>query len=225
VLALSWDEAKAALESLQTRTARLEGEKRTLEEAQQPVDWQNRANALSAAVAELSEKGEPLAARERTLGAEAERVVSELRALPPTELSPRDASAWQRAQAVYLGVRGEVGATELVRSYREGQVPGEQDGWAEVALAEYALHADAPAAALSEATEGLKVLKVRDSEFLRAQVLAGRLALKAGNSKEAQTALEAVVTLNPRHQFAQELLTVAQEAVAPAEPRPDPTRE
>lgn len=218
VLTLDWDEAQEMLTRTGERAARLEREKGALEAAQQPVDWQNRANALADSLAELGREREPLAQRERALGAEAKRVFSLLQAMSAKEPPASDAPAWLRGQALYWAVRGSDAGVELARRYRDAQPPHAGDGWSEVALAEYVLHADAPAELMREAVQELRELKARDSEFLRAQVLLARLAWRSGDGAAAQAALEAVVTLNPRHRFAQELLTVAQEPSAPVKP-------
>lgn len=213
------DEAKWEAAHLGEEASRLAREISELREARSPLDWEVRANALDAELAELRIRHEPQAARVRSLMAEADRMFNQLAGQASAE-GPEGA-AWIRAQALYHAVRGEEASVALARAYRSRPPPEGQDGWGEVALAEFALNAPAPGTARRQAVEELWNFRSKDTNFLRIQVLSGRLALQQGDLPLAQKALEAVVALNPKHRFAAEVLGVAQESAAQEAGEPD----
>ena len=216
LVVVDWDEAKWEGNRLREQSSRLAREILELQEARSPANWEVHANALDAELAELRITLEPVVARERALAVEADSLFNPLSAFSTEDdsLSSPDAAALNRARALYRAVRGEELAIVLAHRYRNRAPPEGQDGWGEVALAEFALNSPSPGNARRRAVEALWAFRAKDANFMRIQVLSGRLALLQGDLSLAQTALEAVIALNPKHRFAAEVLAVAHEAAA-----------
>jgi predicted Zn-dependent protease len=114
-----------------------------------------------------------------------------------------------RAEALYSAIDGQDQAIVLAERYRQ---LGGQDGWADVANAEYALNTKVPPETAAQALDQMRTLQKRDTTFIRAYVLGGRLALQLKQRELAATQFDAALALNPDHVLAQ---TLADDARVP----------
>ncbi|MFY0576187.1 hypothetical protein ACN28S_19120 [Cystobacter fuscus] len=82
----------------------------------------------------------------------------------------------------------------------------EQFEWNSLVMAEYVLHsASASPAETQEAAAGMERIRAHNRTDLRAYVLGARIALLRNEPAAAQTLLDTVITLNPKHELAQQL--------------------
>ncbi len=122
-----------------------------------------------------------------------------------------------RAEAIYYGVKGSDKVVPLLERYRQS---GAKDGWDAIALAEYALNAPPAPATVAQAHAVIERTRASDSAFLRAYVLAARLALAQRDYDMAATSLDAVLALNPSHEVARQLIGWVDEAKRSDPPKP-----
>jgi hypothetical protein len=184
---------RAEEEALTTQKARLEAER-------PGTDWRVLANRLVDRIAALRTKVAPLNDEAKGLQAQANAayaVLIRMEAVQQAEMLART-----RAEALYAAIDGQDQAIVLAERYRQ---MGGQDGWADVANAEYALNTKVPPETASQALEQVRALQKRDTTFIRAYVLGGRLALQLKQRELAATQFDAAVALNPDHILAQTL--------------------
>jgi hypothetical protein len=106
-----------------------------------------------------------------------------------------------RADGLARGVLGDTEAIPTAEAFRQrSSVP---DDWADLIEPEFALNGGS---SFDEAIVQLDRVKRRESTFLRPYVLLARLQLKKGDTGRARVELEALATLNSRHEIAQEML-------------------
>jgi predicted Zn finger-like uncharacterized protein len=206
-LALARDDARVAKGSLEEKGEIFQARIARLEQERAPNDWETRVNALLEQLTLLKHEREAFSAQET---ASQDRASAAYQVLPAAQANAADAdkAAVVRARAVYEAIAGSSEAVALIERYRRMNVP---DGWAEVALAEYALNARGVPETLQEARKGLNEVISRDSTFLRAYVLLARISLREKKWDLAASALDIIVLLNPAHTLAQKLLVWAQD--------------
>jgi tetratricopeptide (TPR) repeat protein len=178
-----------------------------LTEQQSQPDSQDQVNALVDRLGELKAQIDPAAERTAVLDGEVNDAFQALQQAAAAGLSPQDEIHLVRAQALYFGVKGSEQALALSERYR---AKGGQEGWGDLAWAEYALNARSAPDTLRQAREALEVLRTSDPSWVRLYVLIGRLALAEESLDTASTALESAITLNPKHQTARTLLRLAE---------------
>jgi len=206
-LLLELDDRRAAIqrytkeaEALATQRARLEAER-------PGPDWRVLANRLVDRISTLKAKSDPLIEDAKGVQAQANAAYAaliKLEAVQPGELLART-----RTEALFNAIDGRDQAIALAERYRQ---LGGQDGWADIAMAEYAVNTRVPPETASQALDALRALQQRDTTFLRAYVLGGRLALQNRQRDLAVSQLEAALALNPRHALAQALADDARAA-------------
>jgi len=199
-LLLELDDRRAAIqrytheaEGLVTQRARLEAER-------PGPDWRVLANRLVDRITVLKAKSDPLIEDAKGVQTQANAAYGAMMKLPAEQ--PAERLARTRTEAMFNAIDGRDQAIALAERYRQA---GGQDGWADVAFAEYALNTRVPPETANQALEALRALQQRDTTFLRAYVLGGRLALQGKRWDLAAGQLEAALALNPRHALAQAL--------------------
>jgi hypothetical protein len=199
-LLLDLDDRRAAIqrftreaEALTTQKARLEAERPT-------TDWRVQANRLVDQIAGLKTKSDPLFEEAKGLQTQANAAYAalmKLQAVQPGELLART-----RTEALFNAIDGRDQAIALAERYRQ---LGGQDGWADVANAEYALNTRVTPETSAQALEAMRALQKRDTTFLRPYVLGGRLALQTKQRDLAASQFDAALALNPDLVLAQML--------------------
>ena len=197
------DDVRMEIDRMEQRSTRLNAQIARLKEKKSPSDWQNRVNALIDQLGELKKESDPLVDRATALDAQVNTVFSELQSHVPAHPTADQELQLIRAQAVYFGVKGADDAIKLSERYK---LKGGTEGWDAVAYAEYALNTRVAPETRRQAREGLEAVKAQDASFVRLHVLIGRLALAEKSTDGAANALDAAVTLNPKHEGAQRLL-------------------
>jgi hypothetical protein len=218
VTALKLDDARLEIRRLGADSEELNKKINRLKETKKPGDWENRVNAMVDALATLKKQSDPLIDQAAALDTEVNKNYRELMAGVSGTLSAAEELALVRAQAIYYGVKGSDQVEKLIERYR---LLGKSanDGWAEVAFAEYSANARVSPETLVKARAAMDELRSADSTFLRPYVLSARLAMGAKQFDAAAGALEAVLLLEPKHEVASKLLAwVKQEAAAAAKP-------
>lgn len=207
-LLLDLDDRRAVIHRYMREEEALATQKARLESERPGTDWRVLANRLVDRIAALRAKMAPLNDDAKGLQAQvnaAYAVLMKMEALQPAEVLART-----RTDAVYAAIDGQDQAIVLAERYRQ---MGGQDGWAEVANAEYALNTKGvPPETVAQDLDQMRALQKRDTTFLRAYVLGGRLALQLKQKDVAASQLDAAVALNPDHILAQ---TLAEDARVP----------
>jgi hypothetical protein len=199
-LLLYLDDRRAVIQRY-TREADALATQRARLEAERPgPDWRVQANRLVDRIAALKTKSDPLI--EDAKGVQTQATAAYAALMKLEALQPGQQLARTRTEAIFNAIDGRDQAIALAERYRQ---QGGQDGWAEVANAEYALNTRVPPETALEALDAIRVLQQRDTTFLRAYVLGARLALGLKRMELANTQLEAVLALDPRHALAQSL--------------------
>jgi hypothetical protein len=180
-------------EALTTQRARLEAER-------SGTDWRVLANRLVDRIAVIRARIAPLNDDAKGLQAQVNAAYAVLVKMATVE--PVETLARTRTEALYSAIDGQDQAIALAERYRQ---LGGEDGWADVAYAEYALNTNVPPETAAQALEQLRALQKRDTTFLRAYVLGGRLALQLKQRDLAASQFDAAVALNPDHVLAQTL--------------------
>jgi len=199
-LLLELDDRRAAIQRY-TRQAEALATQRARLEAERPgPDWRVMANRLVDRIAELKTKSDPLIEDAKGVQTQTSAAYSALMKLAAEQ--PAERLARTRTEAMFNAIDGRDQAIALAERYRQ---LGGQDGWADVAFAEYALNTRVPPETANQALDALRALEQRDTTFLRAYVLGGRLALQSKRWDLATGQLEAALALNPRHALAQAL--------------------
>lgn len=205
------------LDNLQLEAARIRREadeksklKSRVEATKSPIDWQSRANALKDEVTDLEKERGILEKRIGQTRKQLALISHELDSSHPDEEEPI-----LRARVVVQGVNGDPQVIPLAERYRSR---GGIDGWATIALAEYAANTMATPDTIAQVQEQLEVLRRADPAFMRAHVLAARLAIAQRKFGKAAEILEAVVAMNPSHEQAANLRAQAQRRASRAGP-------
>jgi hypothetical protein len=200
-LLLDLDDRRAVIHRYMREEEALATQKARLESERPGTDWRVLANRLVDRIAALRVKMAPLNDDAKGLQARvnaAYAVLMKMEAVQPAEMLART-----RTDALYAAIDGQDQAIALAERYRQ---MGGQDGWAEVANAEYALNTKGvPPETAVQDLDQLRSLQKRDTTFLRAYVLGGRLALQLKQKDVATSQFDAAVALNPDHILAQTL--------------------
>jgi outer membrane murein-binding lipoprotein Lpp len=205
-LAMHLDDTRVEGGTLKAKVARLKEQISALSEAQSPADWSSRVNAMREEVAAAEQELTPLEERGEGLSREAVRVLKRLAAAPEEE-EKEAAVARLRARALLSAV---LGASESLTQAVQLAQAGQRD-WSELVVAEYVLNGTAAPAQAVESAAAMARLREANSSFLRTYVLGARIAVLRGELDAAQALLEAVITLNPKHELAQKLQAHARE--------------
>ncbi|ATB38875.1 hypothetical protein CYFUS_004310 [Cystobacter fuscus] len=200
-LAMHLDDTQVRLTTLQAKEKQLSELIDRLVSTQTPIDWQSRANTRKEELTTLQRQRSSLEGRSKVLAQEAVQVLKNLELESAKE--PREvALARLRARALMSATLG-VGNTPAL-AVKLAQA--EQFEWSSLVMAEYVLHhASASPAETREAAAGMESLRARNSTYLRAYVLGARIALLRHEPAAARALLNTVITLNPKHELAQQL--------------------
>jgi predicted Zn-dependent protease len=227
-LAFHLDDLRVMLaEDADARRA-LEAEADALAAAQAPSDWENRVHALRQQGVQLQSRSGPRQARADAVRRELDAAFAALGALRPEQPAPAEEQARVRAEAVRAAVLGSPELPALTERYRLLRA---NDGWEDVAYAEYVANVTGARGGADEARATLKQMRGQDPTFVRLYILDARLALQARDPASARASLESALSLNPEHTLARLLLERAlrdtppepQEAEVPEAGDPTPT--
>jgi hypothetical protein len=199
-LLLDLDDRRAALQRYTREAEALATQKARLEAERPGPDWRVQANRLVDRIGALKAKSDPLFEDAKGLQAQANSAYAALTKLQAVQ--PAEQLARTRTDALFSAIDGRDQAIVLAERYRQ---MGGQDGWAEVANAEYALNTRVTPETASQALDAMRALQKRDTTFLRAYVLGGRLALQTKQRDLAASQFDAALALNPDHVLAQTL--------------------
>lgn len=205
-LAMNLDDTRVLATTLEARVKRLREQISTLSQAQTPADWQSRVNAMREEVTAIDRQLIPLQERNTTLSKQALELVKRLATAPPEEPKALTQSR-QRARALLSAVLGSAETPGLAVQLAQG---GQQD-WSTLTMAEYVLNASDADNQLAETAAALESLREANSSFLRTYVLGARIALRRKDPAAAHALLDTVLTLNPKHELAQQLQAHAKE--------------
>jgi hypothetical protein len=206
-LVLELDDRRAAIQRYSREADALTTQKARLEAERPSQDWRAQANRLMDQIALVRAKIVPLDEETRGLQAQLKAAYGALMKMEAAQ--PAERLARTRTEALFNAIDGQDQAIALSERYRQ---MGGQDGWADVAYAEYALNTKGvPPETLQQALDQMRALQKRDTTFLRAYVLGGRLALQLKQRELAATQFDAALALNPDHSLAQ---TLAEDARA-----------
>jgi len=199
-LLLDLDDRRAAIQRYTREADALTIQKARLEAERPGLDWRVLANRLVDRIAALKVKTDPLVEDAKGVQAQANAAYAALMKLEAVK--PAEQMARTRTEALFNAIDGRDQAIALAERYRQ---MGGQDGWAEVANAEYALNTRVTPETAAQALDEMRALQKRDTTFLRAYVLGGRLALQTKRTELAASQFEATLALNPSHALAQAL--------------------
>jgi len=199
-LLLDLDDRRASLQRFTREAEALTTQKARLEAERSGPDWRVQANRLVDKIAALKAKSDPLFEDAKALQAQANSAYAALAKLEAVQ--PSEQLARTRAEALFSAMDGRDQAIVLAERYRQ---MGGQDGWADVANAEYALNTRVTPETTTQALDAMRALQKRDTTFLRPYVLGGRLALQLKQRELATSQFEAALALNPNHVLAQTL--------------------
>jgi hypothetical protein len=199
-LAMHLDDTRVEAATIQARVDRLNEEISVLSEAKAPADWSSRVNLMREEVEAKKLELTPLEERAAALSKDGVQVLKRLAAAPEEE-APEAAVARLRARALLSAVLGA--GESLTQAIQLAQA--EQRDWSELVVAEYVLNGTAPPAQAAESFAAMGRLRERNSSFLRTYVLGARIAVLRGELETAQGLLDAVITLNPKHELAHKL--------------------
>ncbi|OJH38642.1 hypothetical protein BON30_20620 [Cystobacter ferrugineus] len=200
-LAMHLDDTQVRLTTVQAKEKRLRELIDRLVSTQTPIDWQSRANTRKEELAKLQQQSFSLEGRSKALSEEAVQVLKRLDLESAKE--PREVSlARLRARALMSATLGVGNTPSLAVKLAQA----EQFEWSSLVMAEYVLHHASPSPTETrEAAAGMESMRARNSTYLRAYVLGARIALLRHEPAAAQTLLNTVITLNPKHELAQQL--------------------
>jgi predicted Zn finger-like uncharacterized protein len=216
-LSLDLDDVKLGVKRIQAQSDEVSRSIARLQDRRSTGDWEARMTAARAQFGALKKESDALTEEANAIDRKLNGAYSAL--LMAKELQGSEQSAAIRAQAVYYGVRGSDKALGFLGQYRQ---LGAGDGWDAIAQAEYVLNAaHVPDATLAEARTSSERIRSTDSAFLRAYVLAARIALGQKDYDAAATLLEAVVALNPSHEIARQLIAWVDDAKHTETVKPD----
>ena len=199
-LLLDVDDRRAAISRYTREADALTLQKARLEAERPSLDWRVEANRLLDKITALKVKTDPLVEEAKGVQAQANAAYSALMKLEATK--PSEQLARARTEALFNAIDGRDAAIALAERYRQ---MGGQDGWADVANAEYALNTRVTPETAAQALDAMRALQKRDTTFLRAYVLGGRLAMQTKRLDLAAAQFEATLALNPNHVLAQAL--------------------
>lgn len=225
-LAVHLDDTQARAATLQARMEMLQSRITRLTEARAPADWHSRVNTMGEELNTLRAQLTPLEERAKALSKDAVQVMKQLESAPEKE-SKGAAQARLRGRALLTAVLGGDSLDMVVQLAQAGQ-----GDWSTLTMAEYVLHYASPAPPhIAQAVTGLEGMREADKAYLRPYVLGARIAMmRKEPPAQAQSLLETVITLNPKHELAGELHAYAQELVEqasedkalPRAPAPEP---
>jgi hypothetical protein len=199
-LLLDLDDRRASLQRYTREAEALATQKARLEAERPGPDWRVLANRLVDRIAALKARSDPLFEDAKGLQAQANAAYAALTKLEAVQ--PGEQLARTRTEALFSAIDGRDQAIVLAERYRQ---MGGQDGWSDVANAEYALNTRVTPETSTQALEAMRALQKRDTTFLRAYVLGGRLAMQLKQRDLATSQFEAALALNPDHVLAQAL--------------------
>jgi tetratricopeptide (TPR) repeat protein len=221
-LAMHLDDIQVRVVTLRARVERLKSELSRLRTAQTPANWQSLANTMSEELAAQERILTPLEERGTVLSKDAVQVLKQLVAAPEKE-AREHALARLRARALMTGVMGGGDASTMAVQLAQAELRD----WSSLTMAEYVLNTATPSEKnVEQAFEALGRMREADNTFLRVYVLEARIALLRKDPATARTLLDTVITLNPKHELAQQLHVYAEELEQQAaEPKTTPVPE
>jgi len=215
-LSLDLDDVKLGMKRIQAQSDEATRQIARLEEKKSAGGSEDQVTAARAQLAALKRDSSVLLEDASALDRRVNASYSALLTLAKTARDADEQSSL-RAETIYYGVKGSEKVVPLIERYRQS---GAKDGWDAIALAEYALNAPPTSATVAQAHEVIERTRASDSAFLRAYVLAARLALAQKDYDAAATSLDAVVALNPSHEVARQLIGWVDEAKRSDPPKP-----
>ncbi|MFL5353380.1 zinc-ribbon domain-containing protein [Archangium sp.] len=206
-LAMHLDDTQARVRTLQARMEALQSRITRLTQAKAPADWLSRVNTMREELNALRTQLTPLEERAKALSKDAVQVMKQLESAPEKE-SKEAALARLRGRALLNAVLGGDALNMVVQLAQAGQ-----GDWSTLTMAEYVLHYATPEAPhITQAVTGLEGMRETDKAYLRPYVLGARIALmRKEPPAQAQSLLDTVITLNPKHELARLLHAYAQE--------------
>jgi hypothetical protein len=223
-LAMHLDDTQVRVATFRQKVEWLKTELARLRLARTPADWQSRVNTMEEELGVLERTLTPVEERGAVLSKEAVQSLKQLASAPEKE-EPEPALSRLRARALMTGV---MGASESLTLAVQLAQAGLRD-WSSLTIAEFVLNSANPEAAYVDgAIRSLTGMREADSTFLRIYVLEARIALMRKDPATARTLLDTVITLNPKHELAQQLHAHAEElerqaAEPKTPPAPEPT--
>jgi hypothetical protein len=206
-LATHLDDTQVRVATLRQKVEKLKTEIARLRLAQTPGNWQSLVNTMGEELSKLEQTLTPLEERAAVLSKEAVQVLKQLAAAPAEE-EPEPAQARLRGQAFMTGVMGGGDAPAMAVKLAQA---GLRD-WSSLTLAEYVLNSANPVQGnVDQAFKAVVAMREADNSDLRASMLEARIALQRKDPATAKTALDTVMTLNPKHELAQQLHAYAEE--------------
>lgn len=215
-LAMHLDDTQVRATALREKEKRLQTRISRLSAAQTPVDWQSRVNTMRDELAATQRALTPLQERGAVLSKEAVQTLKRLDAIPEKEV--REAAlARLRGRALLNATLG--GGEALGMAVQLAQA--ELRDWSTLTMAGYVLNSASPSETqVKETASALEYMREADKTFLRTYVLGARIALMRKEPAAAQALLDTVITLNPKHELAQQLHMYAGDLVN-QEPEPE----
>ncbi|HYO66168.1 MAG TPA: hypothetical protein VEU33_08805, partial [Archangium sp.] len=205
-LATHLDDTQVRVSTLRQKVEGLKTDLARLRLTQKPANWQSLANTMGEELSKLEQALTPLEERTAVLSKEAVQVLKQLAAAPEKE-EPEPALARLKGQAFMTGVMGGGDAPGM--AVRLAQA-GLRD-WSSLTLAEFVLNSANPVAGnVEQAFKAMVAMREADNSDLRASMLEARIALMRKDPATAKTALDTVITLNPKHELAQQLHAYAE---------------
>ncbi|OJT17575.1 hypothetical protein BO221_44190 [Archangium sp. Cb G35] len=225
-LATHLDDTQVRVATLRQKVEGLKTEIARLRLNQTPANWQSLVNTMGEELSKLEQALTPLEERAAVLSRESVQVLKQLAAAPEKE-EPAPALARLKAQALMTGVMGGGDAPTMAVKLAQA---GLRD-WSSLTLAEYVLNSTNPVMGnVEQSFNAVVAMREADNSNLRASMLEARIALLRKDPATAKTALDTVITLNPKHELAQQLHAHAEEMekqaaepVTPPAPEPQDT--
>jgi hypothetical protein len=206
-LAMHLDDTQVRVTTLREKVKRLQARISRLAADQTPADWQSRVNTMRDELAATQRALTPIEERGTMLSKEAVQTLKRLDAIPEKE-AREAALARLRGRALLNAALG--GGEALGMAVQLAQA--ELRDWRTLTMAGYVLnHATPSETQVEEAASALEHMREADKTFLRAYVLGARIALMRKEPAAAQALLDTVITLNPKHELAQQLHVYAGE--------------
>ncbi|REG22820.1 hypothetical protein ATI61_11825 [Archangium gephyra] len=206
-LATHLDDTQVRVATLRKKVEGLKTELARLRLNQRPANWQGLANTMGEELSKQEQILLPLEERAAVLSKEAVQVLKQLSAAPEEE-EPEPALERLRARAFMTGVMGGGDAPGMAVKLAQA---GLRD-WSSLTLAEYVLNSASPVEGnVEQAYKAVVAMREADNTRLRASMLEARIALLRKDPATARTAVDTVITLNPKHELAQQLHAYAEE--------------
>jgi tetratricopeptide (TPR) repeat protein len=170
------------------------------------TDWEAHGKQLEAEVVTLNDQLTKLVADEKNvdgmLRAEYARFASAAQAAGHATLEAQRAAL--RAQALYQAYGGSEKALNMLKEFR-ALGPNDGDGFIDLVTAEYAVNTKVTDATIAAALKDLAGLRSRDGTFMRTYTLEARIHMQKGELDEAESAVDKLLAIAPKHDVANQL--------------------